>query len=85
MVITAMPTLFLHRPSMAKTVAAAAFLTMAAGFKISGTVGGTDVDLKASTWCRCTDMGKDAWTVALILNRRNYPYVIHCAQLSLSV
>ena len=40
MIITAM--------SMANTVAAAAFLTMAAGFKISGTVGGTDVDLKES-------------------------------------
>ena len=37
-------------PSMMTTVAtAAALLTVADGFKISGTVGGTDVDLKAST------------------------------------
>lgn len=44
MVVTAM-----SAPSMMTTVAAAAaFLAMAAGFKISGTVGGTDIDLKVS-------------------------------------
>ena len=48
--ITAMSALLLPgTPSMVTIVAAAAFLAMAAGFKISGTVGGTDVDLKAST------------------------------------
>ena len=48
-VITAMSVLLPGTPSMVTIVAAAAFLAMAAGFKISGTVGGTDVDLKAST------------------------------------